>query len=233
MTDGHEGALTDAAAAAEINSDGWRLLLGGANSTVAVTSLPTAVEVATTAIRVCGPDAAHLRLDLRADQVNLALRTPGSGQLGRLDATLAARISFALGELGLTTTPGGTGAAPPVQVMEIAIDALDIPAVLPFWRAALGYLEETRAIAEGQEVTLVDPRGQGPTLWFQQLDAPRPQRNRIHFDITVADDEAEVRVAAAVASGGRLISDEKARAFWVLADPEGNEVCICTWQDRD
>ncbi len=23
------------------------------------------------------------------------------------------------------------------------------------------------------------------------------------------------------------------RSFWVLADVEGNEVCVCTWQDRD
>jgi 4a-hydroxytetrahydrobiopterin dehydratase len=65
------------------------------------------------------------------------------------------------------------------------------------------------------------------------MDTPRPQRNRIHLDIVVAHDVAEQRVAAAVATGGRVVSDKRARAFWVLADPEGNEACICTWQDRD
>jgi 4a-hydroxytetrahydrobiopterin dehydratase len=30
-----------------------------------------------------------------------------------------------------------------------------------------------------------------------------------------------------------MVSDERARAFWILADAEGNEVCVCTWQDRD
>jgi 4a-hydroxytetrahydrobiopterin dehydratase len=233
MTPEHDETLTDAAAAAAIHRDGWRLLLGGGYSSVAVGSLPAAVEVAAAAVRVCGPDAAHLRLDLRADRVDLVLRTPTDGRLSRLDATLAARISAAVGELGLATTPGGAGAARPVQALEIAIDALDIPAVLPFWRAVFGYVVAARPIAEGQEVIVVDPAGQGPTVWFQQLDAPHPQRNRIHFDLTVAEDEAEVRIAAALAAGGRLVSDAEARAFWILADPEGNEVCICTWQDRD
>ena len=45
-------------------------------------------------------------------------------------------------------------------------------------------------------------------------------------------EEAEERMAAALAAGGRLLTDQYARSFWVLADPEGNEVCICTWLDR-
>jgi 4a-hydroxytetrahydrobiopterin dehydratase len=35
-----------------------------------------------------------------------------------------------------------------------------------------------------------------------------------------------------LAAGGRLVSDVRAKAFWVLADADGNEACICTWQDR-
>ena len=226
-------ALPDALAAAALRSDGWRLLLGGAYTSVAVGSLPAAVEVAATAVGVCGSDSVHLRLDLRPDRVYLVLRTPGSSQLGRLDAMLAARISALVGELGLATEPGAGGAVRPVQALEVAVDAFDIPAVLPFRRAVFGYVVETRPVAEGQELIVVDPVGQGPTVWFQQLDAPRSQRNRIHFDLTIAEDEAEVRIAAAMAAGGRLVRDTEARAFWVLADPEGNEVCICTWQDRD
>ncbi len=80
---------------------------------------------------------------------------------------------------------------------------------------------------------LIDPAGQLPALWFQQMDAPRPQRNRIHCDITVAHDEAGRRVRAALAAGGRLVDESFARSFWVLADAEGNEICVCTWLDRD
>ncbi len=67
----------------------------------------------------------------------------------------------------------------------------------------------------------------------EQLEEPRPVRNRIHFDITVPPNEADARIEAALAAGGRLVSAERARAFWILADPDGNEVCVCTWQDRD
>lgn len=69
-------------------------------------------------------------------------------------------------------------------------------------------------------------------MWFQQMDAPRPQRNRIRLDVTVPHDAAQQRVAAALAAGGRLVRDTAAPAFWVLADAEGNEVCVCTWQGR-
>ena len=65
------------------------------------------------------------------------------------------------------------------------------------------------------------------------MDDPRPQRNRIHFDLTVAARRGRGAIAAALDAGGPLVSDAEARAFWILADPEGNEVCICTWQDRD
>ncbi|MFC6880688.1 MULTISPECIES: hypothetical protein [Actinomadura] len=40
---------------------------------------------------------------------------------------------------------------------------------------------------------------------------------------------------AALAAGGTLVSlvsDAEAPSFWVLANPEGNRVCLCTWQDR-
>ena len=92
----------------------------------------------------------------------------------------------------------------------------------------LGY-----APTPGADDELVDPARQGPTIWFQQMDEPRPQRNRIHFDITVPHDDARPRMAAALAAGGTLVSDAYAPSFWVLADAEGNEVCICTWQYRD
>lgn len=76
MTPEPDEGLTDARAAAASHRDGWRLLLGGAYSSGAVGSLLAAVEVAAAAVRVCGPDAAHLRLDLRVDRVDLVLRSP-------------------------------------------------------------------------------------------------------------------------------------------------------------
>jgi 4a-hydroxytetrahydrobiopterin dehydratase len=171
-------------------------------------------------------------MDLRGDRVVLAVQSLATGSITERDAALARRISAALDERGLATEPQvGDPVSRSVQLLEIGIDALDIPAVLPFWKAALGYRDEPGAA--GPIAALVDPLGQGPAIWFQQMDTPRPQRNRIHLDISVPHDEADRRVEAVLAAGGRLVSDAAAPAFWVLADPEGNEACVTTWQGRE
>jgi 4a-hydroxytetrahydrobiopterin dehydratase len=65
------------------------------------------------------------------------------------------------------------------------------------------------------------------------MDAPRPQRNRIHVDLYLPQDVAEARIAAALAAGGRIVNDEHAPHWWTLADPEGNEVDVAPWPDLD
>ena len=52
-------------------------------------------------------------------------------------------------------------------------------------------------------------------------------------DVFVPHDQAEVGVAAAIAAGGRLISDRHAPAWWTVADAEGNEADIATWMGRE
>ncbi len=226
--------MTRAAASAAVEQLGWRYLLHTLETSVAVSSLEHALRVSSCAVAACGADAdAHVRIDVRADRAALSLQTALTGALTDIDVELARRISAAVAELG-ATTGGATSRddARSMQRLELAIDAMDIPRVLPFWRAVFAYGDEPGA-GDGPQDAVVDPVGQGPALWFQQMDEPRTQRNRIHFDITVPHDEAEARVQAALAAGGTLVSDSAARAFWILADAEGNEVCVCTWQDRD
>jgi 4a-hydroxytetrahydrobiopterin dehydratase len=145
------------------------------------------------------------------------LQSPPEAAVTDVDVELARRISAALGKLGAPTEPQS------VQLLEIAIDAVGIPAIRPFWRAVLGYAGEG---------SVADPYGQGPAVWFQQMDRPRRQRNRIHLDICVPHDVAARRIDEALAAGGRLVSADHAPAFWVLADAEGNEACVTTWQGR-
>jgi 4a-hydroxytetrahydrobiopterin dehydratase len=225
--------LSRTAASAAMAGTAWRYLLGALAVSVPVQSLAQASELAVAAVAACGPDAdAHLWVDLRPDRVELSVQTRALGATTGRDAQLAHRIDAALGELGLAPAAAtSSGSQRPVQMLELAIDAMDIPAIRPFWKAALGYADEPGS--DGGEDAIVDPAGQLPAVWFQQMDTPRPQRNRIHFDVTVAHDEAEPRVRAALAAGGRLVDDSFARSFWVLADVEGNEICICTWTDRD
>jgi 4a-hydroxytetrahydrobiopterin dehydratase len=133
---------------------------------------------------------------------------------------MARQISAAARELNVPADPTA------VQTVQVAIDALVSPKVMPFWRAVLGYQEL------GDE-DLIDPHGSGPSFWFQAMDAPSPQRNRIHIDISVPHDQAEARVAAAIAAGGHLVTDEHAPAWWTLADAEGNEADVATWMGRE
>lgn len=226
-------ALSRTAAAAAVSDIGWRYLLGTLAVSVPVRSLAQASEAAAAAVAASGPDAdGHLRVDMRPDRVELSVQTRALGAVTGRDARLAHRIDEAMTGLGLTRASATSGGSwRPVQMLEMAIDAVDIPAIRPFWKAVLGYVDEPGS--HGPQDAIVDPAGQLPAIWFQQMDAPRPQRNRVHFDITVAHDEAEPRVGAALAAGGRLVDDTFARSFWVLADAEGNEVCVCTWTDRD
>jgi 4a-hydroxytetrahydrobiopterin dehydratase len=220
--------LARPAASAAVEADGWRVVLGSLLASVPVPSLARGVEVAGLAAAACGADAdEHLRVDVRPDRVELRVTTAAAGGFTSRDVELAGAVTRVLTDAQLSLAPAVTAAGRPVQALKIAIDALDIPAVRPFWAAVLGYSDD----AVHGEVR--DPAGQGPTIWFQQMDERRTQRNRIHFDIVVPHDEAAGRIAAALAAGGHLVSDTAARAFWILADAEGNEVCVCTWQDRD
>jgi 4a-hydroxytetrahydrobiopterin dehydratase len=218
------------AASAGVAESGWRLLLGSFAASVPVSGLRQALDAATAAAEACGVDAdEHLRIDIRRDRVELVLQTAGTTGVSERDVQLAKVIAEAVRGLGLSLA-APAGPPRPVQMFEVAIDAMDIPAIRPFWKAVLAYEDEPGA---GPDGAIVDPVRQLPSVWFQQMDQPRPQRNRIHFDLDVAHDEAEQRVRASLDAGGVLVSDARARAFWVLADAEGNEICICTWQDRD
>jgi 4a-hydroxytetrahydrobiopterin dehydratase len=232
----HGGAADRALTLTEISDAitglGWRLVLGVARTAVRTSSLAQAAALAE---RIAGAGLGadgSLAADLRADRVILTIRSPGGRRLTRRELDQVAPVTQLVRELGLAPDPGTGGGAPrPVQVLEIAIDAMNIAAIRPFWMAVMGYDDEPGDA--GPQGGLADPDGQGPTIWFQQMDQPREQRNRIHFDVSVPHDEAGRRIEAALAAGGRLLYEEEAPAFWVLADDEGNEACVTTWQSRD
>ena len=210
---------------------GWRLILGVLITHVPVASLAEAAEAARVAVEAAGADGdGHLTVDLHADRVVLRLHTLAVGAVTGHALRLLPRLSAALAERSLLTRPGDAAAAP--QLLEIAIDALDIPRIRPFWQAVTGYVDEPGPSELGA-TALLDPLRRGPAIWFQQMDAPRPQRNRIHLDVDVPPELAQLRIDAALAAGGTMVYTDQAPAFWVLADPEGNEACICTWQGRD
>jgi 4a-hydroxytetrahydrobiopterin dehydratase len=210
----------------ELGLDDWRVLRRRIEANFECGSFGLAGAFAAEVAEVCDAQDHHASIDLRyPDLVHVVSTTHFLSSLTERDVALARAISdLARGH--------GYGAVPRASsLVEVAIDALDIDAVLPFWEAVLNYARE-EPDENGRVVDLYDLRDTGPPIWFQQMAEPRPQRNRMHLDITVPHDVAEQRIEAALAAGGRLVSDDHAKAFWVIADAEGNEACICTWQDR-
>ena len=194
---------------------GWRIVRDDASLHFRTESFGAGVALVDAIGRMLETEHDHPAVDLRPDGVTVRLGATREGRFSERDLVLAQQISGAARELGASADLTG------LQHIQVAIDALVIPDVLPFWRAVLGYEQV------GDE-DLLDPDLQGPPLWFQQMDAPRPQRNRIHVDLYVPHDEAEARVAAAIAAGGRVVNDAHAPRWWTLAD----EVDVASWPDR-
>lgn len=163
----------------------------------------------------------HPDLDLRYPHLNIRLFSHDVfGVTGR-DLELARRISAYAAEAGVRADPKA------VSVIEIGLDTWDIEEIKPFWRAVLGLKDNPEHADE-----IRDDDGDLPTLWFQETDRHEEPRQRFHYDIRVPPLVARQRIDAALAAGGTLVSDERAPTFTVLADPQGNKVCVCTWLGR-
>jgi 4a-hydroxytetrahydrobiopterin dehydratase len=198
----------------------WRVLWGGGYACAHFRTGSFEVGVALVAVigRLAAAAGHHPDVDLRPEGVTVRLSTGHPWGLSDRDLELARRISVAAGELDVPADPSA------VQHVQVAIDALVTPKVRPFWRAVLGYTEV------GDE-DLLDPHRRGPSFWFQPMDAPRPQRNRIHIDLYLPHDQVQARIEAALAAGGLVVSDEHAPKWWTLADAEGNEVDLAIWME--
>jgi 4a-hydroxytetrahydrobiopterin dehydratase len=201
----------------------WRVLGEGACAYFRTGSFAGGARLLQRISELAGLGDHHPDADLRHQGVTVRLITitPDRFGLSQRDVELARQISAVARELGAPADPAV------VQTVQVSVDALVSAEVMPFWRAVLGY-EYCGSPAED----LIDPRGRGPGFWFQQMDAPRPQRSRVHIDVWVPYEQAGARIAAALAAGGRLVSDEHAPAWWTLADAEGNEVDVATAASR-
>jgi len=199
--------------------DDWRVLYGRAFANYRTGSFAKGVALVDAIGALADAANHHPDIDLRYQDVTVRLVTHEVGGLSTRDVELAREISAAARDLDVPADPSA------VQQVNVTIDALVRSDVMPFWRALLGYRDE------GDE-DLVDPHGRWSDVWFQQMDVPRTERNTIHVDVAVPHEQAQARVDAALAAGGRLVTDEHAPSWWVLADAEGNEACVATWVGR-
>jgi 4a-hydroxytetrahydrobiopterin dehydratase len=204
----------------------WRLLADGACIFFRTGSLAESARLVQAIAELPGVEEHAPAIDVRQSGVTLALITQSDDYRGmtQRDLQVARQISAAARDLGLTAEPSA------VQSLLIIPGAPDTANVMPFWRAVLGY--EPRPDSPDED--LVDPQDRGAAFWFEPMDEPRPDGGgAIHIGIWVPHDQAEARVAAALAAGGRVVRDEFAPAWWTLADAAGNEADIATATGRD
>ena len=105
--------------------------------------------------------------------------------------------------------------------VEIGIDCNDEARLKAFWREALS-LEE---VPMGEGTELHDPDGGGQVVWFQVVPEVKTAKNRLHLDIWLPRAEADELRPRLLALGGSVLRE--AADYTVLADPEGNELCLC------
>jgi 4a-hydroxytetrahydrobiopterin dehydratase len=203
----------------------WRVVGDGACAFYRTASLVQSAALVAAIAGLEGAEDHRPDLDVRGDGVTVRLVTVADDWYGmsRRDVDLARRISDAARGLGLAADPAA------VQSVLVIPGASDVAEVMPFWRAVLGY--EPRADSPAED--LVDPHNRGPAFWFERMEEPRQGGGAIHVAVWVAPEEAEARVAAALAAGGRMVRDAYAPAWWTLADAAGNECDIATTRMRD
>ncbi|MDP9444456.1 MAG: VOC family protein [Actinomycetota bacterium] len=145
---------------------------------------------------------------------------------------------------------------------QLTIDSNDPARMARFWAPLLGYVPQPPPngfdswLAYYQSVVpeedlggdpddyidrLVDPAGDGPTIWFQPVPEKKTAKTRFHFDIFVADRSApmeefvatvDAKVAELIDFGAtvdhpvRIDTDTLQRYCVVMHDPEGNEFCV-------
>ena len=111
--------------------------------------------------------------------------------------------------------------------VEVCTDCADPPRLAAFWAAVVG--GEVRG--SGQPYCTIEGDGAGrPELVFQRVPEAKAGKNRLHLDLYVDDplgEVARVEALGATRVGGRVEGGDECAWWQVMADPEGNEFCVC------
>ncbi len=181
----------------------WRLQVHSLGTAyVAATAAEALALVA--AIGAAAEDADHHPdVDWRYRHVFVRTTTHAAGdRVTARDTELAERISALAARAGARAEPALA------RTVEVGVDAADPEALAPVWAAALGY-------RPGPHGDVVDT----------------PAASRLHLDVHVADEVQGGVVEAVTESGGRVDDDAQAPSFVVVADRDGNRLCVCTAAD--
>ncbi|MER6252885.1 VOC family protein [Streptomyces sp. NPDC001584] len=115
-------------------------------------------------------------------------------------------------------------------VRHITFDVLDPYRVAEFWSAVTGFTMHPDDV-EGDDEIMLEPGLPGvPGLLFIRVPDGKSVKNRVHLDIQPPTGTRDETVERLIGLGAKLVDDRRDAdgvAGWVvLADPEGNELCI-------
>ncbi|KXP05247.1 VOC family protein [Tsukamurella pseudospumae] len=199
----------------------WAPLVRGLHARFRTRDFAAGLELVTAFAAEAEAANHHTDLTLRYGTVDVLLYSHDAGGVTDRDHRLAARFSEIARDRSISASPGE------LSVVELCLDTADAAEIAPFWSALLG-----AEIQDDDGDLEVRAHGADAVLWFQRTEPHDVPRQRFHLDVWVDPREARDRIDAALAAGGRLVSDERAPSFWVLADTQGNHACICTVAGR-
>jgi len=202
--------------------DDWRKLAQALHARFSASDYIVAASFVASVAEVAEADGHRPDLRLTNGVIDVSLCTRDDGLwVTQKDIDMARRISEIAHEQGLEPEPGS------VTQLEIALDTAHEDRVAPFWSVLLTGSPDNKVYD-----SVFDPTGRVPGVWFQGTEDHTTPRQRWHFDLWLDPETADQRIAAAVAVGGSVVYDSGAPAFTVLADPDGNRVCVCTERGR-
>jgi hypothetical protein len=108
--------------------------------------------------------------------------------------------------------------------VDIVIDCHDVESLLDFWAAALDY----RRIGIKDNYGLLLPHDPShPPVILQRVPEPKIAKTRVHFDLRVEHVEAKAQELEALGARRIDVGQPSDAHFIPMADPEGNEFCVC------
>ncbi|KQR26370.1 VOC family protein [Microbacterium sp. Leaf151] len=198
----------------------WRVVSSGAQAVFRASSLRHAGSLVDPISAAAEEHGILPDIDVRPEAVVVRVPPWAAGGIPSAAPRFAAAVSEAAGRLGLRADPAA------IQSVSVYIAQHSKADVRPFFLAALGY-------APVGETDAIDALRIAPDLAFNPLTPDEPKRGRTHFDVFVPASEAQARVDAALAAGGRLVDDSRAPAYWTLASPDNHGVDVASWIDTD
>lgn len=192
---------------------GWRFSGDALHRSIEANDFPTAIAIVDDIATAAQEMDHHPDVDIRYRTLHVRSSTHSAGGVTPHDVELAHRISAIAGDHGVRLDD----AVDPKPRLEVTIDCTDAGAMRAWWALALRYVEH--------DDMLIDPEGKGPPIWFQEVPEPKSVKNRLHLDLHLPRHEAAAKRDLLVSMGGRLVGTYE--TFWVLTDPEGNELCVC------